>query len=280
MWRPTTRATEPARGLPFPSRHRRDSADTKGRQPNAPASDARSSPGVTNPLLALRTGWTMQGARERAARSGSGMTDTPQDAGWWVASDGRWYPPEQHPDYPLNVGPAPPGSAAPTPEIAGLSAPSYPPLPHVESPGPKPWWKRWWTISLGSIVALLVVLGVIGAIVGDDNETDRSRSGALSVVALGQLLEDAYDSGEDGRFDDAVVSLTELIESEPDDTDILAKAYVSRSRRPCGAGSVRRGHRRRNRRHRPRTRQRHPRPGVRQPVRRPWESGSVRRGPG
>ncbi|MGH9292777.1 MAG: hypothetical protein ACRDZ6_08400, partial [Acidimicrobiales bacterium] len=23
---------------------------------------------------------------------------TPPDAGWWLASDGRWYPPELHPD--------------------------------------------------------------------------------------------------------------------------------------------------------------------------------------
>ena len=45
----------------------------------------------------------------------------------------------------------------------------------------------------------------------------------------GQLLEDAIESAEDGRFDDAVTSLTELIDLEPDDTDILAQAYVNRS---------------------------------------------------
>ena len=27
------------------------------------------------------------------------MSDTSQGEGWWVASDGKWYPPEQHPDY-------------------------------------------------------------------------------------------------------------------------------------------------------------------------------------
>jgi hypothetical protein len=26
------------------------------------------------------------------------MSDTAQGPGWWVASDGKWYPPEQHPD--------------------------------------------------------------------------------------------------------------------------------------------------------------------------------------
>lgn len=27
------------------------------------------------------------------------MSDTAQAAGWWLASDGKWYPPELHPSY-------------------------------------------------------------------------------------------------------------------------------------------------------------------------------------
>ena len=27
------------------------------------------------------------------------MSDVSQGPGWWVASDGKWYPPEQHPNY-------------------------------------------------------------------------------------------------------------------------------------------------------------------------------------
>lgn len=27
------------------------------------------------------------------------MSDAAQGPGWWQASDARWYPPEQHPDY-------------------------------------------------------------------------------------------------------------------------------------------------------------------------------------
>lgn len=27
------------------------------------------------------------------------MSDVSQGAGWWQASDGRWYPPQSHPDY-------------------------------------------------------------------------------------------------------------------------------------------------------------------------------------
>ena len=27
------------------------------------------------------------------------MSDVSQGAGWWQATDGRWYPPETHPEY-------------------------------------------------------------------------------------------------------------------------------------------------------------------------------------
>jgi len=36
------------------------------------------------------------------------MSDQSQGPGWWVASDGKWYPPEQHPNY----APAHPSSLA------------------------------------------------------------------------------------------------------------------------------------------------------------------------
>ncbi|MDR3649075.1 MAG: cyclic nucleotide-binding domain-containing protein [Acidimicrobiales bacterium] len=43
------------------------------------------------------------------------MSDQSQGPGWWVASDGKWYPPEQHPNY----APAPSSSHAMRP-VAGL----------------------------------------------------------------------------------------------------------------------------------------------------------------
>ncbi|MEY2435021.1 MAG: hypothetical protein QOC92_4746, partial [Acidimicrobiaceae bacterium] len=27
------------------------------------------------------------------------MSDSTQGPGWWQAADGKWYPPEQHPDF-------------------------------------------------------------------------------------------------------------------------------------------------------------------------------------
>jgi len=54
------------------------------------------------------------------------MSDTSQGPGWWMASDGKWYPPETHPSRPPPppappAGPmmyAPPEPAKPTPTAA------------------------------------------------------------------------------------------------------------------------------------------------------------------
>jgi len=35
------------------------------------------------------------------------MSDVSQGPGWWMASDGRWYPPELHPDVRAGDGMAP-----------------------------------------------------------------------------------------------------------------------------------------------------------------------------
>ncbi len=39
------------------------------------------------------------------------MSDSPQGPGWWQASDGRWYPPEQSPGLAQPVPPTPYGTS-------------------------------------------------------------------------------------------------------------------------------------------------------------------------
>jgi hypothetical protein len=43
------------------------------------------------------------------------MSDTAQGPGWWIASDGLWYPPEQHPDAPADE--ASPTAQTPSEEL-------------------------------------------------------------------------------------------------------------------------------------------------------------------
>jgi hypothetical protein len=61
------------------------------------------------------------------------MSDISQGAGWWQASDGKWYPPEQHPNY----RPAPPPPAGSTPGGPGFTpgAPGPTPGPPGFTPG-------------------------------------------------------------------------------------------------------------------------------------------------
>ena len=42
------------------------------------------------------------------------MSDTSQGPGWWIASDGKWYPPELHPNY-APLAPPPPPAYPPDP---------------------------------------------------------------------------------------------------------------------------------------------------------------------
>jgi Domain of unknown function (DUF4190) len=61
---------------------------------------------------------------------GHGMSDTSQGPGWWLASDGKWYPPELWTGPPAAGSPqtAQPGAVRPN-EVAGptpVGAPQYP----------------------------------------------------------------------------------------------------------------------------------------------------------
>ncbi len=62
------------------------------------------------------------------------MSDTPQGQGWWQASDGKWYPPEQRPG-PVTPPAAPP-PAGPPPATPPSMGP--PPGPSPQVPGPVP----------------------------------------------------------------------------------------------------------------------------------------------
>lgn len=71
------------------------------------------------------------------------MSDMSQGPGWWVASDGKWYPPEQHPNYvaPPPVPPSPPAPPPPTPASPSGGLPSQPgfeSLPQMVTPAPVP----------------------------------------------------------------------------------------------------------------------------------------------
>ena len=104
------------------------------------------------------------------------MSDVSQGPGWWEASDDKWYPPEEHPDY-RPPRPPPPPRPAPTDEAATMSS-TLPTgaMPAVEA-SPSPAALPDWSAALGIdttetpggvriVVRLLAIAGVLAAIIG------------------------------------------------------------------------------------------------------------------
>jgi hypothetical protein len=102
------------------------------------------------------------------------MTDTPPGPGWWKASDGQWYPPDQHQDpahrarYAAPTGQAmppqspPPGGGFASGQPAG-DAPSY----TVDSPYEIANWRPLvhWVMFIPHYI-ILSVLGYVVCVVG------------------------------------------------------------------------------------------------------------------
>lgn len=98
------------------------------------------------------------------------MSDSSQGEGWWIAADGKWYPPELHPDatppqpayqpppQPAYEPPPHPGYQTPPPpgtqqQSAMPPPPSQPPLDVMK---PK---RAWWKIALGVVLAAILLIG-------------------------------------------------------------------------------------------------------------------------
>ena len=86
------------------------------------------------------------------------MSEQSQGPGWWLASDGKWYPPESVP--------APPPPPLPTPL-------------HEAQPqnGESGWWKRNWKWAVGLSIAL-------------SNANAQIEGGGPGTVGLNPLLVD------------------------------------------------------------------------------------------
>ncbi|HMS12005.1 MAG TPA: PASTA domain-containing protein [Microthrixaceae bacterium] len=105
------------------------------------------------------------------------MSDSSGGDGWWIASDGKWYPPESRPTTP------------PPPPPASGTAPTAPP-PYTWAPGPssappgKP--KRSTFKIVGGVVLALLVLGAIGAAM--DDKKDEVATSDTTVATTSTVL--------------------------------------------------------------------------------------------
>jgi hypothetical protein len=114
------------------------------------------------------------------------MSDVSLGTGWWQASDGKWYPPEQHPNYR-----PPPPSAAPSvdpPVQAVAAAPSTPAdivqqFRTVVASGVVGKLRQPWGVALLSIVTL-GIYGLYWQYATFKEMNDYSGQGVGGVIGL------------------------------------------------------------------------------------------------
>lgn len=139
------------------------------------------------------------------------MSDQSQGPGWWLASDGKWYPPETAP-----------GAV-------------QPPAPPAAKP---PVWKRTWVVVTGIVVLLLIVAAALSS--GDDDKPAAS-DGSTTTSTLGESTttegattterattttsasedgtrENPYPIGTEARVGDWTVTVIELRDGTADVT--------------------------------------------------------------
>jgi hypothetical protein len=107
------------------------------------------------------------------------MSDAPQGSGWWQASDGRFYPPEQHPDarptQPVTPVPPPPQQSwvapAPAAQATWGQAPQQQPAPKGNKG------VVWLVAGVAALVVLLigVAIGAAGSDQGNPADTQAAE---------------------------------------------------------------------------------------------------------
>ncbi len=127
------------------------------------------------------------------------MSDMSQGPGWWQASDGKWYPPEQAtgaaptsppPGAPPAYGTGMPGTAGPPGYGPPAGAPAYG-APAVAGPQLADWGTRVASYAIDGI-ALGILANVIGA-------ASRPLGQILSLLSLVFVIYNAYLNGSTGQ---------------------------------------------------------------------------------
>jgi hypothetical protein len=129
------------------------------------------------------------------------MSDASQGPGWWIASDGKWYPPDLHPD---RTQPGPPSDPATGPPPTGevVAAPDGPIVPGTSGGRGRVW------LAVAAVVAVVGIgIGVVAATGGDDDELLRPADPSDTTTTTA-------DAGEPGEETTTTV--------EPDEPDATA----------------------------------------------------------
>lgn len=117
------------------------------------------------------------------------MSDAPQGPGWWQATDGKYYPPERHPQYRQSLPPPPAqaqqpraggGHMAPKTPRSQPSAPLVMPAGSAQMGGPPKESHRGRTILI--VVGAVVLLIVIAAVANGNKKAVTTTDTTLAPV--------------------------------------------------------------------------------------------------
>lgn len=120
------------------------------------------------------------------------MSETPQGEGWWQASDGRWYPPELHPQFlppPPHLNPrireTPRGTAPAAPERIGAAPADALDAGPVSEPAARrsaPLRVRTWQLAIAAILvpSAIVALAILAVSTAADFPSYESRVAAVA----------------------------------------------------------------------------------------------------
>ena len=128
------------------------------------------------------------------------MSDTSQGPGWWLASDGKWYPPQSAPV-----------AAPPPPQPQPQAAPQPYPPQYPQQPVVQPAKNNKGCLIALLIVVVLIILLVVGSIAGIAFLGSKAED---KLEAIGSSLDspavDPSDPG--GREDDRYVQIGDSVE--------------------------------------------------------------------
>jgi hypothetical protein len=96
------------------------------------------------------------------------MSDISRGEGWWQASDHKWYPPEQHPDFQ-----APTEPLAPAPEDPAPAVVTPPPAAPAKT-------SSRWIVAVGVLAAAALALGAVLLFGRDDGKKSVAAASSTS----------------------------------------------------------------------------------------------------
>ena len=143
------------------------------------------------------------------------MSDVQQGPGWWQASDGKWYAPEQHPNY---QPPPPPPAAPATPQTGPppgyWQAPDgqwYPPQPGAHSVPKKKLYTRVWfwllvVFALG-VGGCITIVSVASVAVNKAATTKHTVVYTVTGNGTADITFDTFTNGNSGSSQDTGASL-------------------------------------------------------------------------